>query len=60
MGGVCLNAEENGQIAEFDVVSDARDAGNTASKPQSGHGFSKTPPSAIFFAVPGFIWEIPV
>jgi hypothetical protein len=47
-----LDAEENGQIGGLDFVSDARDAGNAASTAQSGYGFPKAPPSAIFFAVP--------
>ena len=46
MGGVCLDAKENGQIGGSDVVWDATDAGKATSKAQISYDFSKVPPSA--------------
>jgi hypothetical protein len=57
---VRLDVEENGQIGGSDVDSDAKNAGKAASTAQSGRGFSKAPPPAIFFPISGFIWGIPV
>jgi 3-octaprenyl-4-hydroxybenzoate carboxy-lyase len=60
MGGVCLDAKENGQIGGSDVVWDATDAGKATSKAQISYDFSKAPPSASSFAVLEFIcWGIP-
>ena len=55
-GGVCLNDEENSQIGGSNVAWDARDDGNAGSTAQPVCGFRGTPPSAIVYAVPEFIW----
>jgi hypothetical protein len=52
-GGVCLNAEETGQIGGSNVVGDNGEAGSTA---QPACGFRETPPSAIVYAVPEVMW----
>jgi hypothetical protein len=53
MGGVCLNGKQKGQIGGSNVVWDDGNAGNTA---QPASGFRESPPSAIVYAVPEFIW----
>ena len=53
---MCLNDEEKGQISGSNVVWDAEDDGNAASTAQPACGFRGTPPSAIVYAVPEFIW----
>jgi len=54
---VRLDVRENGQIVGSDVVRDRWNAGSTA---QPTYGFPGTPPSAIVYAVPQFIWGISV
>ncbi len=47
------DARKNGQIAGSEIVRAGRNAGSTA---QPAWGFRGTPPSAIDYAVPEFIW----
>ena len=53
--GVRLDVRENGQIVGSDVVRDRWNAGSTA---QPTYGFPGTPPSAIVYTLPEFIWGI--
>ena len=52
-GGVCLNDEEKGQIGGSNVVRDGR---KRREHWQPACGYRGTPPSAIVYAVPEFIW----
>ena len=53
---MCLNDEENSQIGGSNVVADTGDDGNAGSTAQPACGLQGTPPSAIVYAVPEFIW----
>jgi len=55
-GGVCRDDEEKGQIGASNVVWDAGSNGNAGSTAQPACGFRETPPPAIVYAVPKFIW----
>jgi hypothetical protein len=57
---VCLIDEEKGQIGRSNVVADTGDDGNAGSTAQPACGLRGTPPSAIVYAVPEFIWGMSV